>query len=109
MKFDSQLVPVRKSSSNFMLSKPNIGAIAPVVHPSPWRAHPAGMNTRFNKEYLSITDHATKVLVVNDHELSRDLFCKLLTSAGYAVRAASDGRKSVIAGRTVVWWCTQTC
>ncbi len=33
----------------------------------------------------------TKVLVVDDHEPSRDRFCEVLTSAGYAVRAASDG------------------
>ena len=33
----------------------------------------------------------TKVLVVDDHALSRKLFCEVLTSAGYAVRAASDG------------------
>ena len=37
----------------------------------------------------------TKVLVVDDHELSRDLFCKLLTSAGYAVRAAADGMNAI--------------
>jgi DNA-binding NtrC family response regulator len=37
----------------------------------------------------------TKVLVVDDHELSRDLFCKALTSAGYAVRAASDGMNAI--------------
>ena len=37
----------------------------------------------------------TKVLVVDDHELSRDLFCKVLTSAGYAVRAASDGLNAI--------------
>ena len=29
--------------------------------------------------------------MVDDHEPSRDLFCEVLTSAGYAVRAASDG------------------
>ena len=38
-----------------------------------------------------MTDQPTKVLVVDDHALSRELFCKILTSAGYAVRAASDG------------------
>ncbi len=38
-----------------------------------------------------MTDQQTKVLVVDDHQLSRDLFCQVLTSAGYAVRAASDG------------------
>ena len=32
-----------------------------------------------------------KVLVVDDHELSRELLCEVLTCAGYAVRAASDG------------------
>ena len=37
----------------------------------------------------------TKVLVVDDHELSRDMFCKLLTSAGYAVRAAADGMNAI--------------
>ncbi len=37
----------------------------------------------------------TKVLVVDDHELSRDLFCEVLTSAGYAVRAASDGMNAI--------------
>jgi CheY-like chemotaxis protein len=31
------------------------------------------------------------VLVVDDHDLSRELFCEVLTSAGYAVRSASDG------------------
>jgi len=33
----------------------------------------------------------TKVLVVDNHESSREMFCEVLTSAGYAVRAASDG------------------
>ena len=37
----------------------------------------------------------TKVLVVDDHEPSRDLFCTALTSAGYAVRAASDGLNAI--------------
>lgn len=37
----------------------------------------------------------TKVLVVDDHELSRELFCEVLTSAGYAVRAASDGLNAI--------------
>ncbi len=40
-------------------------------------------------------DQCTKVLVVDDDELSRDLFCETLTSAGYAVRAASDGLNAV--------------
>ena len=42
-----------------------------------------------------MTDQPTKVLVVDDHEMSRDLFCKVLTSAGYAVRAASDGLNAI--------------
>lgn len=42
-----------------------------------------------------MTDQPTKVLVVEDHELSRDLFCKVLTSAGYAVRVASDGLNAI--------------
>jgi ATP-dependent Lon protease len=37
----------------------------------------------------------TKVLVVDDHALSRELFCEALTSAGYAVRAASDGLNAI--------------
>ena len=37
----------------------------------------------------------TKVLVVDDHEPSRELFCEALTSAGYAVRAASDGLNAI--------------
>ena len=37
----------------------------------------------------------TKVLVVDDHEQRRDRFCKVLTSAGYAVRAASDGLNAI--------------
>jgi CheY-like chemotaxis protein len=37
----------------------------------------------------------TKVLVVDDHELSRELFCEVLTSAGYAVRAATDGLNAI--------------
>ena len=37
-----------------------------------------------------MTDQPTRVLVVDDHELNR-MFCKVLTSAGYAVREASDG------------------
>ena len=37
----------------------------------------------------------TKVLVVDDHALSRELFCEVLTSAGYAVRAASDGLNAI--------------
>ena len=38
---------------------------------------------------------STKVLVVDDHEQSRNLFCEALTSAGYAVRAASDGLNAI--------------
>ena len=37
----------------------------------------------------------TKVLVVDDHALSREQVCKLLTSAGYAVRATSDGLQAI--------------
>jgi CheY-like chemotaxis protein len=37
----------------------------------------------------------TKVLVVDDHAVSRKLFCEVLTSAGYAVRAASDGLNAI--------------
>jgi len=43
-----------------------------------------------------VTHHKnTKVLVVDDHALSRELFCKVLTSAGYTVRAASDGMNAI--------------
>jgi CheY-like chemotaxis protein len=42
-----------------------------------------------------MTDQPTKVLVVDDHEPSRTLFCEVLTSAGYAVRAASDGLNAI--------------
>jgi CheY-like chemotaxis protein len=38
---------------------------------------------------------STKVLVVDDHALSRELLCEVLTSAGYAVRAASDGLNAI--------------
>lgn len=37
----------------------------------------------------------TKVLVVDDHAPSRELFCEALASAGYAVRAASDARTAI--------------
>ena len=37
----------------------------------------------------------TKVLVVDDDELIRDLLCKVLAHAGYAVRAASDGLNAI--------------
>ena len=44
------------------------------------------------REDTSLTHQInTKVLVVDDHEPSRNLLCEMLTSAGYAVRAASDG------------------
>ena len=42
-----------------------------------------------------MTDQPTKVLVVDDYELSRELFCEVLTSAGYAVRAASHGLNAI--------------
>ena len=42
-----------------------------------------------------MTDQPTKVLVVDDHAQSRELFCEILTSAGYAVRAASDGLNAI--------------
>ena len=42
-----------------------------------------------------MTDQRTKVLVVDDHAQSRDLFCEVLTSAGYAVRVASDGLNAI--------------
>jgi len=41
-----------------------------------------------------MTQH-TKVLVVDDHEQRRHRFCEVLTSAGYAVRAASDGLNAI--------------
>jgi len=37
----------------------------------------------------------TTVLVVADHDLSRDLFCQALKFAGYAVRAVSDGINAI--------------
>ena len=42
-----------------------------------------------------MTDQRLKVLVVDDDERSRELFCEILTSAGYAVRAASDGLNAI--------------
>ncbi len=42
-----------------------------------------------------MTDQPSRVLVVDDDEPSRELFCKLLTSAGFAVRAASDGLDAI--------------
>ena len=41
-----------------------------------------------------MTQH-TKVLVVDDHALSRELLCEVITRAGYAVRAASDGINAI--------------
>jgi DNA-binding NtrC family response regulator len=41
-----------------------------------------------------MTQH-TKVLVVDDHEQRRNLFCKVLKSAGYAVRPVSDGLNAI--------------
>ena len=48
-----------------------------------------------SESIFRMTDQRTKVLVVDDHEPSRDLFCEVLTSAGYAVRAASDGLNAI--------------
>jgi len=42
-----------------------------------------------------MADQSAKVLVVDDHEPSRNLFCEVLTSAGYAVQAASDGLNAI--------------
>jgi DNA-binding NtrC family response regulator len=47
------------------------------------------------EKYLFMTNQPTTVLVVDDHELSRNLFCEVLTSAGYAVRATSDGLNAI--------------
>ena len=44
---------------------------------------------------LSVTDQVSKVLVVDDDEGSRAVFCKLLTSAGYAVQSAYDGLDAI--------------
>jgi len=41
-----------------------------------------------------MTQH-TKVLVVDDHAQRRKLFCQVLKSAGYTVRAASDGLNAI--------------
>jgi len=41
-----------------------------------------------------MTQH-TKVLVVDDHKQRRNLFCKVLKSAGYAVRPVSDGLNAI--------------
>ena len=37
----------------------------------------------------------TKVLVVDDHALNREVSCEVLTSAGYAVQVASDGLNAI--------------
>jgi len=42
-----------------------------------------------------VTDQLPKVLVVDDDEGSREVFCKLLTSAGYAVQSAYDGLDAI--------------
>jgi len=42
-----------------------------------------------------MANQRAKVLVVDNNELNRDLFCEVLTSAGYAVRAASDGLNAI--------------
>ncbi len=44
---------------------------------------------------LSMTDQLLKVLVVDDDEGSREVFCKLLTSAGYDVQSAYDGLDAI--------------
>ena len=44
---------------------------------------------------LSVTDQPSNVLIVDDDEGSRDVFCKLLTSAGYAVQSANDGLDAI--------------
>ena len=42
-----------------------------------------------------MTDQLSKILVVDDDEGSREVFCKLLTSAGYAVQSAYDGLDAI--------------
>ena len=42
-----------------------------------------------------MTDQLPKVLVVDDDDSSREVFCKLLTSAGYAVQSAFDGLDAI--------------
>jgi CheY-like chemotaxis protein len=44
---------------------------------------------------LSMTEQRIKVLVVDDDEASREVFCELLTSAGYAVQSAYDGLDAI--------------
>jgi CheY-like chemotaxis protein len=44
---------------------------------------------------LSVTDQLSRVLVVDDDEGSRAVFCKLLTSAGYVVQSAYDGLDAI--------------
>jgi CheY-like chemotaxis protein len=59
------------------------------------RRPPALEILQVTRRVFSMTDQPTKVLVVEDYELSRELFCEVLTSAGYAVRAASDGLNAI--------------
>jgi CheY-like chemotaxis protein len=59
------------------------------------RRPPALEILQVRRRVFSMTDQPTKVLVVDDYELSRELFCEVLTSAGYAVRAASDGLNAI--------------
>jgi DNA-binding NtrC family response regulator len=42
-----------------------------------------------------MTGQHKNVLVVQDHELSRELLCTVLTNAGYAVRVAADGLDAI--------------
>jgi DNA-binding NtrC family response regulator len=42
-----------------------------------------------------MTDQLPNVLVVDDDEGTRDVFCKLLTSAGYDVQSAYDGLDAI--------------
>ena len=42
-----------------------------------------------------MTDQLPKVLVVDDDEGSREVYCKLLTDAGYAIQSAYDGLDAI--------------
>ncbi len=42
-----------------------------------------------------MTDQLPKILVVDNDDGSREVFCKLLTSAGYAVQSAYDGLDAI--------------
>ncbi len=65
-----------------------------------WAGERAGVATCATQSYRQAM--AKRILVVEDNDLNRKLFCDVLRSQGYAVEGVADGREALERARAFV-------